>query len=128
MTVGELEVDEHDLRADERGSTDALGDRPRLGDRDRLAHDLDVGQGREDGREAGADEGLVVDEDEPDTPDSASIGYAVAESLDAKRSKPKCSMASMDTMRSTGEWNCSQPSSRTSNVRSELALASSRLQ
>ncbi|MDK6807078.1 ribonuclease E [Corynebacterium sp. HMSC062E11] len=32
---------------------------------------------------------VVVDEDEPDTPDSASIGYAVAESLDAKRSKPK---------------------------------------
>ena len=32
---------------------------------------------------------IVVDEDEPDTPDSASIGYAVAESLDAKRSKPK---------------------------------------
>lgn len=32
---------------------------------------------------------VVVDEDEPDTPDSASIGYAVAESLDAKRSKAK---------------------------------------
>ena len=32
---------------------------------------------------------VVVDEDEPDTPDSASIGYAVAENLDAKRSKPK---------------------------------------
>lgn len=32
---------------------------------------------------------VVVDGDEPDTPDSASIGYAVAESLDAKRSKPK---------------------------------------
>ena len=32
---------------------------------------------------------VVVDEDEPDTPDSASIGYAVAESLDTKRSKPK---------------------------------------
>ena len=32
---------------------------------------------------------VVVDEDEPDTPDSASIGYAVAESLDAKRSKSK---------------------------------------
>lgn len=32
---------------------------------------------------------VVVDEDEPDTPDSASIGYAVAESLDAQRSKPK---------------------------------------
>lgn len=32
---------------------------------------------------------VVVDEDEPDTPDSASIGYAVAESLDAKHSKPK---------------------------------------
>ncbi|ACP33460.1 translation initiation factor IF-2 N-terminal domain-containing protein [Corynebacterium aurimucosum] len=32
---------------------------------------------------------VVVDEDEPETPDSASIGYAVAESLDAKRSKPK---------------------------------------
>ena len=32
---------------------------------------------------------VVVDGDEPDTPDSASIGYAVAESLDTKRSKPK---------------------------------------
>ena len=32
---------------------------------------------------------VVVDEGEADTPDSASIGYAVAESLEAKRSKPK---------------------------------------
>ncbi|WP_412100269.1 translation initiation factor IF-2 N-terminal domain-containing protein [Corynebacterium aurimucosum] len=32
---------------------------------------------------------VVVDEEEADTPDSASIGYAVAENLEAKRSKPK---------------------------------------
>lgn len=32
---------------------------------------------------------VVVDEDDTDTPDSASIGYAVAENLEAKRSKPK---------------------------------------
>ncbi|MGV0351730.1 translation initiation factor IF-2 N-terminal domain-containing protein [Corynebacterium guaraldiae] len=32
---------------------------------------------------------VVVDDDDAETPDSASIGYAVAESLDAKRSKPK---------------------------------------
>ena len=32
---------------------------------------------------------VVVDEDETDTPDSASIGYAVAESLEPKRSKSK---------------------------------------
>ena len=32
---------------------------------------------------------VVVDEDDTDTPDSASIGYAVAESLEAQRSRPK---------------------------------------
>ena len=32
---------------------------------------------------------VVVDDDDAETPDSASIGYAVAESLEAKRSKPK---------------------------------------
>lgn len=32
---------------------------------------------------------VVVDEDDTDTPDSASIGYAVAENLEAQRSKPK---------------------------------------
>lgn len=32
---------------------------------------------------------VVVDEDDTDTPDSASIGYAVAENLEAKRAKPK---------------------------------------